>query len=42
MGKLLLVGVTPDEESTLNAAVGSQGCRVVDVADLDTTPDSHG
>jgi GAF domain-containing protein len=34
MGNLLLVGVTPDEESTLSAAVGPQRCRAVAVNDL--------
>lgn len=34
MGRLLLVGVTPDEASTLDAAVGSEACRSVPVDGL--------
>ncbi|HEU4513676.1 MAG TPA: SpoIIE family protein phosphatase [Nocardioidaceae bacterium] len=34
MSNLLLVAVTPDEESTLSAAVGPERCRVVPVTDL--------
>jgi GAF domain-containing protein len=34
MGKLLLVAVTPDEESTLSTAVGAECCHAVDVTQL--------
>jgi PAS domain-containing protein len=40
MGTLLLVAVTPDEESSLNAAVGPESCRTVAVTELRGALDS--
>ena len=40
MGKLLLVAVTPDEETTLCAAVGPESCRAVAVTDLKNAIDA--
>lgn len=36
MGKLLLVAVTPDEESALGDAVGPESCRTIALTDLDS------